>query len=86
MSGSRVPFSDHPFDPLPGITRRRVVCSGRQLEHYKPIGLSKCHPITMNPLTARVSHKHPSTLTNFLPEEKSIQTRDISQDIGNGIK
>ena len=49
------------------------------------MGLRKFHPITVNPLTVWGSQKHPSALTNFLPEEHSIQTRDISQDIANGL-
>ena len=44
----------------------------------------KFHPITVKSLTVKVSQKHPSTLTNFLPEEHSIYTRDICQEIGNG--
>ena len=48
------------------------------------MGLREVHPITVKSLIVRGSHKHPSTLTNFLSEEHYIQTRDISQDIGNG--
>ena len=48
------------------------------------MGLSKCHPITVKPLTVSGYQKDPSILTNFLPEEDSIQTRDISQEIDNG--
>ena len=47
------------------------------------MGLSKCHPITVKPLTVRGSRKYPSMLTNFLPEAHSIHIRDIYQDIGN---
>ena len=49
------------------------------------MGLSEFHPITVKPLTGRGSQKHIFKITNFLPEEHSIQTRDISQEIGNGI-
>ena len=47
------------------------------------MGLRKFHPMTVKPLIVRCYQKHPSTLTNLLPEENSIQTRDISQEIGN---
>ena len=46
--------------------------------------LKECHIITVKPLIIRGSHKFPSTLTNFLPKEKYIQTRDIYQKIING--
>ena len=46
--------------------------------------LSKYHPITVIPVMVRGSQKHPSTLTNFLPEYHSMHTRDISQEVGNG--
>ena len=48
------------------------------------MGISKCHPITVKPLTVRGSQKNPLKIANFLPEEHSIYTKDISQDIGNG--
>ena len=48
------------------------------------MGISKCHPITVKPLTVRGSQKNPFKIANFLPEEHSIYTKDISQDIGNG--
>ena len=67
MSGSRGSYSDHPYDLLTRITRRRDFGSERQLSHLKPIELRKFNPITVNPLTVRGSQKHPSTLTNCLP-------------------
>ena len=48
------------------------------------MGLRKCHPIKLKTLTVMGSQKHPSTLTNFLPEYHSMHTRDISQEVGNG--
>ena len=83
ISGSRFPYSDNPSDPLPRLTRRRDVWSERKSAHLNPIVLRKCHPITVNLLTVRGYQRYPSTLTNFFPEEHSIQTRDISQDIGD---
>ena len=47
------------------------------------MGLRKCHPITVKALTVRGYQKHASIITNFLPKEHSIQTIDISQEIGN---
>ena len=47
--------------------------------------LSKCRPIIVKPLTVMASQKHPSPLTSFLSAEHSIHTRDINQDIGDGI-
>ena len=85
MSGPRVPLSDHPSDPLTRLTRSRNFWSERQPALLKFMGLKKFHPMRVKPLTFRGSQKHPSTLTNFLPEEHSIQTIDISQYIGNGI-
>ena len=85
MSGSRVILSDHYSDPLRRLTRRRDFFSERQSAHLKPMGLRKCHPIIVKPLTVRVFKKHPYTLTNFLPEKHSVQTRYISQEIGNGM-
>ena len=67
MSWYRVPLSDNVSEPLPRITMRKDVWSERQLEK-NPMGLRKCHPITVNTLTVRGSQKHPSTNTNFLPE------------------
>ena len=66
MSGSTAPLSDHPYDPLTRLTSRRHVCSERQSEHLNIVGLRRCHPITVKPLTVRGSKKHPSTLTNLL--------------------
>ena len=57
--------------------------SERESAHLNPMGLRKCHPITVKSLIVKVSQKHSSTLTNFLPEEHSIHTREISQEIGN---
>ena len=48
------------------------------------MGINKYHLITVKTLTVRGSQKDPYTITKFLPEEHSIQTRDISQEIGNG--
>ena len=83
ISGSRVPLSDHYSYHLPRLTRRRYFWSERQSAHLNTMGLRKCHPIKVNPLTVRGYQKHPSKLVNFLPEEHPIQTRDISQEIGN---
>ena len=83
MSGSRFPLSVHPYDPLLRITRMRVVLSERKSAHLSLRQISKFNPITVKPLIVRGYQKHPSTLTNFLPEEHSIHTRDIYQDIGN---
>ena len=52
--------------------------------HLKPMGLRKFHPIIVKQLTVRGYQKDPSTLTEFLPEEHLIHTRDISQDFDNG--
>ena len=84
MSVFRVPFSNHPSDPLPRLTTRRDVLSETQSAHLNPMGLRKCYPITVKPLTVRGYQKHPSTLPHFLLEKYSIQTRDIPQDIYNG--
>ena len=84
ISGSRVLLSDHLSDPLTRLTMRRGVWSEKNSSHLKTMGLKKCQPVKVNPLTVRGSQKNPSTLTNFLPEYKFIQTRDISQEIGNG--
>ena len=84
MSGSRFPLSDHPSDLLPRLTRRRDIWSEIKSAHLNPMGLSKCHPITVKSLTVRGYQKHLSTLTNLLPEEHSIHTIDTPQEIGNG--
>ena len=57
--------------------------SERESAHLNPMGLRKCHPITVKSLIVKVSQKNSSTLTNVLPEEHSIHTREISQEIGN---
>ena len=85
ISGSRLPYSDPPYNPLPRLTRRRYVWSERQSSHLKPMGIRKYYPIKVKPLTVRGSQKDPSTLTNFLSEEQYIQTKDISQEIGKGF-
>ena len=84
MSGSRFTLFNHTFDPLPILTRRMNVWSERQSAHLNPMVLSKCHPISVKPLTVRGSQKHPSKLTNFLPKEHCINTIYIYQEIGNG--
>ena len=69
MSGSRFALVDHSSQPLPKLTRRMNAWPERQPAHLKPKGLRKCHSVIVKPLTFRGSQKHPSTLTNFLPEE-----------------
>ena len=83
LSGSRFTYSGNTSEPLTKLKSRSYFWSELQSEHLKPMELSKCHPITVNPLKVRVSHKHPSTLTNFLPKEHSIHTRYIYQEIDN---
>ena len=85
MIGSWVLSSGRPSDPLPRLIRRRGLWSERQSAHLKPMGLRKCHSITVKPLIDRGYQNHPSTLTNFLPEEHSIHNRDISQKLFSGI-
>ena len=84
MSGSRFPLFDHPFDFLPILTRRKGFWSEIKSAHLNPMGLREYHPITVKSLTVRGYQKHPFTLTNLLPEEHSIHTRDTPQEIGNG--
>ena len=39
ISGSIFPLSDHTYDPLRRLTRRKDICPERKPEHLNPMGL-----------------------------------------------
>ena len=74
MSGFRAQLSDHHFDPLPRLTRMMVVWSEICFAHLNTMGLSKLHPITVNPLIVRGFHKHPFTLKTSYTNNTTYRT------------